>query len=704
MSILDYFHEFDTRYGNVNKITTEFYSEIGIRTGKKINASAYDAFGKYSEEYIRARFVYSLVSSGKYPKENICIEFPFPKGNSKGTLNPDLIIFKDDNWYDDFINKNYKSLRQKILLIGETKKNNKTILNAVENQLRPAMQENESKDKIYGVYFDADDGILLYEKLSNNPITRFDINKSISSYSNNEDVEHRDDLLMMPSFNDLLNYNNGLLKKITNKKINEYTIADLAPLGNDKFDEIISKLKVIYDKIQPSIEKSTLIVEALTIKVFDEKRLLNKISDNDCVEVYFSNEDNEDIASFRKRIQSVYKKAQQKYSNILNSPLLKYTRDNKPQETKVEKFIIEAIKLFQEYAILKSENSDFNQIIFNNFASDKQKADKGQFFTPIPVVKAMVKMINPQMDEKVCDPCCGIADFLAMSFVNAMRGKSTTENISNFYGFDIEGANLKIAELNLVLNGDGGATLKEMDSLKNKLLETGNIISEDKFVSHEYNTFNWEHKTDNDKKLMKFDVVLTNPPFGKGRPAKIPSYLKTEQAELYEVWKVKEEKAPKEIDTGALFLENAYKLLNEGGRMGIVLSNSIASIKEWRNIRKWLLERMRIVALFDLPANTFGETGVATTVIIAYKPKEEEKRILSEDYEVFIKEINNIGYEWKTKNRARTNPKIEVIDEETFESTGEILEDFSEMQREFETFMNKQEKIIRKAFHYYKGI
>ena len=132
--------------------------------------------------------------------------------------------------------------------------------------------------------------------------------------------------------------------------------------------------------------------------------------------------------------------------------------------------------------------------------------------------------------------------------------------------------------------------------------------------------------------------------------------------------------------------------------MGIVVSNSIASIKEWENVRKWFMERMRIVALFDLPSNTFGETGVATTIIIAYKPKYDERYLLTEDYEVFVKEIENIGYEVKTVNRTIHFAPQYIINEETFEKTSDLLEDFSTMQRDFTEYLKRQEESIKKAF------
>ena len=108
---------------------------------------------------------------------------------------------------------------------------------------------------------------------------------------------------------------------------------------------------------------------------------------------------------------------------------------------------------------------------------------------------------------------------------------------------------------------------------------------------------------------------------------------------------------------------------------------------------------MRIVATFDLPANTFGETGVATTIIIAYKPKQNEQHLLNSDYEVFVKEVQNIGYEVKTVKRSVHFQPQYVINEETFEKTDKLDEDFSEMQNEFREFLKRQEEEVKQAFH-----
>ncbi|MFQ8952249.1 MAG: Eco57I restriction-modification methylase domain-containing protein [Oscillospiraceae bacterium] len=83
---------------------------------------------------------------------------------------------------------------------------------------------------------------------------------------------------------------------------------------------------------------------------------------------------------------------------------------------------------------------------------------------------------------------------------------------------------------------------------------------------HNYNG-NWDKRVDG-KKLKKFDIVLTNPPFGEAR-SWIPADSEKGIAECYELWnRYKQTK----IDMGVIFLENAFRVLKENGRMAIVLS------------------------------------------------------------------------------------------------------------------------------------
>ena len=104
-------------------IDNSFYEkEIGIKSYIS-KSKVRDKDKNYSEEYIRARFVYFLIYSGKYDKENICVEFSFPKGSSSSKpIKPDIVVFKNKIWVEQFNNKDYVGIRQNLLVIFETKK------------------------------------------------------------------------------------------------------------------------------------------------------------------------------------------------------------------------------------------------------------------------------------------------------------------------------------------------------------------------------------------------------------------------------------------------------------------------------------------------------------------------------------------------------------------------------------------------------
>ncbi|MFY7937986.1 MAG: HsdM family class I SAM-dependent methyltransferase, partial [Flavobacterium sp.] len=604
-------------------------------------------------------------------------------------------------------NKNFKKLRQNYLIIFETKKNNKSLESAIENQLRPALAENESKERVFGVYFDDKPDVLVFKKIGNSPIRRFDESIELSgSGIINLNYDKRDSLLDFPTYLDFENNNKSI------SDVTKLTTNALDAIDESAFEDFLAELKRIADKEKPKHSERDLIVEFLTLKVFDEKRSKRDKSNlKFYIEPTEKKSDGLAEKSFRERIDKLYKDAKREYVNVLSTPYFSYDSQFRPSNSNEERFLIALVESLQKRAILKAKNESFNQIIFNNFGNDKQKADNGQFFTPIPVVKSIIQMLNPIKGEELCDPCCGICDFPAMAFRHAHRkDEEYPPNASHYYGFDIENNNLKLAELNLVLNGDGGAVLKNMNSISQKLLENGSILKVGEFTTNNFESETLQHIDDTDKELKMFKLISKNTPFVKGRDFITGIEGKwdvaKETVELYETYKVKTSPnstgqitLPNSMDMGVIFLENAFKLLEEGGRMGIVLSNSIASISEWENVRKWLIERMRIVALFDLPANTFGETGVATTVIVAYKPKSDEIHLLDNDYEIFIKEVESIGYEVKTVKRTITFKPQFVINEDTFEHTSKLDEDFSSMQNEFQEFLKRQELEIKKAFN-----
>ena len=714
LKLQEYFKKFEEKFSSLESIDKNWYEEelkiVAFCSKSKIK----DSKKNYSEEWYRARLVWSLVNSGLYNGEYLCVEFSQPKGNTKTPIKADVVVFKNKSWKKIYEkarqSKDFREINKEMLVVFEAKKNrDNNIQSVIENQLHSMMEKNTSKDRIFGIYFDNLDEIIILKKLGNSDLRRFYEEKELQEEGLQDlNIQNRDLLINLPSQKKFIENNESI------SNLEKLNFDSLDVIDENTFTEIMGVLKRENDKIRPKSPVKSLIVEFLTLKVFDEKRS-KKNNSNLKFYILQSEKRSDGLAkpSFKERINQLYKDAKKEYKNVLSKVLFSYTKDLKSSDSNDERFLISIIEIFQQRAILKAKNESFNQIIFNNFGEEKQKVDKGQFFTPIPIVKNVIRLLNPVQGEDLCDPCCGIADFPAMGFRHSFEEKvDEFPDAGNFYGFDLEESNLKLAELNLVLNCDGGATLKQMDSLSQKLLENNEVMKNGYFTTKNFDPETWENLNDCNKEIKRYKIIATNPPFGKGRDLKTGAKnkwdLPRETIDLYETYKIKPGlksngklgELPKSMDMGVLFLENSYKLLEEGGRMGIVLSNSIASIKEWENVRKWLIKRMRITALFDLPSNTFGETGVATTVIIAYKPKFDEKeKMLKSNYEVFVKEIKHIGYEVKTKNRVVQFKPTFLINEDTFEKTSSREEDFTQMRKDFKEFLKRQEEEIKEAFH-----
>lgn len=736
------FDAFDKKYATLTTIDSDWYKkELNVRSFCKVAATRLES-GNLSEEYVRARFVYALIASGKYGPECLCVEAELPKGNGGKSINPDILAFKDDSWVG--YKPSTSDFRQKILVVFEAKQADKNDTKAViEKQLRTSMNEAEGDPSseinfVFGVYFDDKPNVIIFKKENNHPIKRYASDKIRKDDPWN--IGNRDAVNDLPSREELIARTDSLKNK------EHLSVENLDPIDDDSFADLLEPLNRAKDRAGVSEYVHSLIVEFLTYKVYDEKY---SAENKTPLRFYITRKEIEtsDIQDFRKRFKSLQDNARKDYPNILTDPIFKYNAVGsilQPNHKAMEEFLIEVIHVFEMKSILKAKNENFNQIIFNNFGSSVDKAQDKQFFTPIPAAKMMVDIINPLKRENIVDPCSGICDFLAVAFrkMHSVHGYvQGNPDAKNLFGFDKDQKVLKLAELNLVLNGDGGATIKPMNSLTQKMCSDSTVLSEGKFNTENYDTESWE-PISKVPELMKFDVVITNPPFGRGRDLSLGKKGKWDipekTAQMYETYwlksaqidiasgkipSIEELKAPKattkksikkktgiqhdfplSMDMGALFLENAVKILNEGGRMAIVLSNSIASIKEWENIRAWFLSRMRVVATIDLPTGTFGETAVATTVLIAYKPK-SGSHILDADYQIFPFEVTNCGYEVKTKNRLVVFEPRFLIDETTFAEALDddgnklLLEDFSILQEKFLAWAKFQESELREAFH-----
>lgn len=213
----------------------------------------------------------------------------------------------------------------------------------------------------------------------------------------------------------------------------------------------------------------------------------------------------------------------------------------------------------------------------------------GEYYTPRPLIKTIVKVVNPEIGKTVYDGACGSAGFLceAYSYMHDKVKKTADEEIlqtTTFYGKELKGLAYIIAIMNLILHG----------------VESPNIIRTNTLT---------ENLADVQEK-DRFDYILANPPFGA-----------KERAEVQENFPIKTG------ETAYLFLQHFIKYLRAAGSAGIVIKNTFLSNTDNASIalRKKLLEECNLHTVLDLPSGVF-QAGVKT-VVLFFKKGEPTKEV-----------------------------------------------------------------------------
>ena len=710
-------HEFDNKYGTATEYDC-FLTEH-LTFGRKTNFKKKN--GQRNEQYYKWQFLYSIVQSGLVAKDYIGTEVQFPKGNrSSAPLKLDGAIFDDVTWFDKYKdyhengnNESLEWLREHLIVTLEFKKeDNKNVADVWDKQLKAYLNESR-RSFCLAVLYDTE-RLYLFRK-HNNKFLRYseEFNTKGEESKTKELALHLPDpYLNLPSFDDLLEWTETQTVDRSKRAITDLDI--ISGVHSTQINDAMSSILRTMDKVGMVNQKGfEILIQILSLKIYDEKR--NERTPKRFLDFYITDEEKNfktladtQLQEFSQRIISLRSEASGSYYLILKDNLLNVKNENHI------KVLIEVVYQFQDYSFVRSHKTDLYQLVFYKFATPFSKDQNAQFVTPLPLIDFLVNIVNPRNGETVIDPTVGIADFLSVSYVNS----NSKLDDNNIFGMDIDDQMVMLATLNMLLNGDGNAKIKAKagyGSLLSKFDHKGDIVD---LVPTMNQKGNWDERPD-DNQLKKFDVVLTNPPFGEDR-AFVPKDDKDlEMIQCYELWhlysnkgeeesqakKKKAEKQASKIDLGVVFLENAYRILKENGRMGIVLSNSIASIDTHKIARKWLMDKMRIVAIFDLPANVFAETGVNTSIIVAYKPNEKELTKLKErNYQIFAKDIQKVGYEVKTSKRVKFFSPNYKINYDNFEieidKDGRALldEEFTETIGEFKKWCLSQEKQLQDIF------
>jgi len=214
----------------------------------------------------------------------------------------------------------------------------------------------------------------------------------------------------------------------------------------------------------------------------------------------------------------------------------------------------------------------------------------GEYYTPRPLIRTIVKVVAPQIGDKIYDGASGSAGFLCEAFDYLKNSKKlTTSDVTTlqkktFYGKEKKSLAYIIGIMNMILHG----------------VEAPNIIHTNTLA---------ENIADIQEK-DRFDVVLANPPFG-GK----------ERAEVQQNFPIKTG------ETASLFLQHFIKILKAGGKAGVVIKNTFLSNTDNASVslRKLLLGSCNLHTILDLPAGTFTGAGVKTVVLFFEKGKPAKK-------------------------------------------------------------------------------
>ncbi len=209
----------------------------------------------------------------------------------------------------------------------------------------------------------------------------------------------------------------------------------------------------------------------------------------------------------------------------------------------------------------------------------------GEYYTPRPLIRAIVEVVKPRIGERIYDGACGSAGFLCESFdylrrVNPQRSteQERTLQTRTFYGKEKKSLAYVIAIMNMILHG----------------IEAPNIVHTNTL------TENLADIQDKDR----FDVTLANPPFGGKERREVQQNFPIRTGE-----------------TAFLFLQHFIKMLKAGGRGGVVIKNTFLSNTDNASVslRKLLLESCNLHTILDCPGGTFQGAGVKTIVLFFEK-------------------------------------------------------------------------------------
>jgi len=451
--------------------------------------------------------------------------------------------------------------------------------------------------------------------------------------------------------------------------------------------EVPHNLKVIFKAIRNHLagnftgttrdeELARELINLIFSKIYDEKFT----QPDDMVTFRFGI--NENLKDVKERIFDLFEKVKSKYSEVIDiSDRIKLD----------EHAIAYVVGELQNYCLTDSKR-DVIADAFETFIGYALKGAQGQFFTPRNIVRLMVEIINPNPDELLIDPACGSGGFLVEGLKHiwntleeqakifgwsdlALREEKIATAINKIRGIEKDDFLSKVAKAYMAIIGDG----------------KGGIFCEDSLEK----PTEWKDKTKQIIGLKKFDVLLTNPPFGKD--IKVVGEEKLKQYDLAYKWEKKGEtylktnKLKKEEAPQIIFIERCLQYLKNGGRMGIILPETFFHAPKSRYVLEYIQKNNNIIWIVDLPHNTFRPHNNAKCIILILEKNKPQQN------EINMAVAEEMGHNHQGKEIYRWDYKSKSINrKELWDDIPLILEEFKQNKFKKYCFKTKYKECSQK--------
>ena len=356
-------------------------------------------------------------------------------------------------------------------------------------------------------------------------------------------------------------------------------------------------------------------------KLYDEQKGATDSEYN----LEFRNSGQTDI-QLKEKIEKLFKRACDKWTGVFpDDAKINLT----PPHLSICVSSLETVKLF-------NSNLDVVDEAFEYLMSKSSKGEKGQYFTPRYVIDMCVKMLNPQVNEKMIDTAAGSSGFpvhtifhvwkqmqlkankpVSHLFTATRKSNDELEYVQdNVFAIDFDEKAVRVARTLNLIAGDGHTNVMHLNTLDYG--RWGTVTKEETWNDTYNDGFKKLKKLNPEKDFatFNFDIVMANPPFaGEVKEGQILN--------RYELG-LKNGKIQKSVSRDILFIERNLNFLKPGGRMAIVLPQGRFNNSTDKYIRDFIAERCRILAVVGLHGNTFKpHTGTKTSVLFVQKWDDE---------------------------------------------------------------------------------